>query len=51
VAGTLGGWQDEDDTGWSDVPGQLAVFDGSGATASVDPREIDDPVVELAPIT
>lgn len=49
--GTFGGWQEGDDTGRSYVPGSVAVRDASGAITSVDPRDIDDPVVELAQIT
>jgi hypothetical protein len=33
------------------VPGPVAVLDASGAITSVDPRDIDDPVVALPQIT
>lgn len=51
AAGTFGGWQEGDDTGRSYVPGPVAVLDASGAITSVDPRDIDDPVVVLPQIT
>jgi hypothetical protein len=51
AAGTFGGWQEGDDTGRSYVPGPVAVLDASGAITSVDPRDIDDPVVALPQIT
>jgi len=51
AAGTFGGWQEGDDTGRSYVPGPVAVLDASGAIASMDPRDIDDPVVVLPQIT
>jgi hypothetical protein len=51
AAGTFGGWQESDDTGRSYVPGPVAVLDPSGAITSVDPRDIDDPVVALPQIT
>lgn len=49
--GTFGGWHECDDTGRSYVPGPVAVLDASGAITSVDPRDIDDPVVALPQIT
>lgn len=51
AAGTFGGWQEGDDTGRSYVPGPVVVLDASGAITSVDPRDIDDPVVALPQIT
>jgi hypothetical protein len=51
VAGTFGGWQEADDTGRSYVPGPVAILDSSGALTSIDPRDIDDPVVGLPQIT
>ncbi|MFC1642740.1 hypothetical protein ACFL5O_08660 [Myxococcota bacterium] len=51
AAGTFGGWQESDDTGRSYVPGPVAVLEPSGAITSVDPRDIDDPVVALPEIT
>lgn len=51
AAGTFGGWQEDDDTGRSYVPGPVAVLDASGAITSMNPRDIDDPVVVLPKIT
>lgn len=51
AAGTFGGWQEGDDTGRSYVPGPVAVLDPSGEITSVDPRDIDDPVIALPAIT
>ncbi|MCW5790248.1 MAG: hypothetical protein KIT72_07500 [Polyangiaceae bacterium] len=51
VAGTFGGWQDGDETGRTYVPGPVAVMDASGKITSVDPRELDEPVVEIAEVT
>jgi hypothetical protein len=51
AAGTFGGWQEGDDTGRAHVPGPVAVLDASGAITTMDPRDIDDPVVEVPEIT
>ena len=51
TAGTFGGWQEGDDTGRAYVPGPVAVVDASGIVTSVDPRDLEEPVVELRPIT
>ena len=51
VAGTFGGWEEGDDTGRSYVPGPVAVLDASGAVTSLDPRDIEEPVVVLLHIT
>ncbi|HVY28333.1 MAG TPA: hypothetical protein VHB79_17380 [Polyangiaceae bacterium] len=51
AAGTFGGWQEGDDTGRSYVPGPVAVLDAAGAITSVDPRDIENPLVALRPIT
>ncbi len=49
--GTFGGWQHGDDTGRCYVPGPVAVLDASGAMTSMDPRDLDETVVELAEIS
>lgn len=51
AAGTFGGWQEGDDTGRAYVPGPVAVLDASGAMTTMDPRDIEDPVVTLPGIT
>lgn len=51
VAGTFGGWQEDDDTGRGYVPGPVAVLDASGAVSTVDPRDIEDPVIELPEVS
>jgi hypothetical protein len=50
AAGAFGGWREGDDTGRSFVPGLVAVLDASGKLTSMNPRDIDDPVVELPEI-
>jgi hypothetical protein len=52
AAGTFGGWQEGDDTGRALVPGPVAVLDEAGELRTMelrtmDPREIEEPVVEL----
>jgi hypothetical protein len=47
AAGTFGGWQEGDDTGRALVPGPVAVLDASGELTTVDPRDIEEPVVAL----
>ena len=51
AAGTFGGWQEGDDTGRAHVPGPVAVLDASGAITTMDPRDIEDPVVDVSEIT
>ncbi len=51
AAGALGGWREGDDAERCYVPGPVAVIDAAGTMTSVDPRDIDDPVVELQVIT
>jgi len=51
VAGTFGGWQPGDSTDRKLVPGPVAVLDESGQLTSVDPAEIDHPIVDLGPIS
>jgi hypothetical protein len=51
AAGTFGGWEEGDDTGRRYVPGPVTVLDGSGSVTVADPRDLDDPVVALPPIT
>lgn len=51
VAGSLGGWEEGDDTGRMYVPGQVACVDSDGKMTSCDPRELDQPPVEVPEIT
>lgn len=51
VSGSYGGWQESDDTGRDYVPSPVAVLGEGGKIESVDPRDIDDPVIELEAIT
>jgi hypothetical protein len=51
VAGSLGGWEEGDDTGRGYVPGLVAATDVEGNIAMVDPRTIEDPVDAMSPIT
>lgn len=50
AVGTFGGW-DPADGGRIMVPGPVAVLGEDGKLTSVDPSEIDDPVVPLPEIT
>jgi hypothetical protein len=49
--GSFGGWREGEDTDREYVPGPVAVLDAFGAITSVDPRAIDDSVVDLKEIT
>jgi len=51
VAGTFGGWQEGDATGRSYVSGPVAILDPTGAITALDPRNIDEPVVEVPRIS
>lgn len=51
ITGTFGGWQPGDDTGREYVPGKVAAMNEQGVLESKDPREIEDPVLELNHIT
>ncbi|MBI5549544.1 MAG: hypothetical protein HY901_37135 [Deltaproteobacteria bacterium] len=51
VAGTFGGWQPGDQTGRSYVPGKVAVLDVQGRIASAEPREIDEPINDIASVS
>jgi len=47
TAGTLGGWQEGDDTGRELVPGPVAGLDASGELTTMDPADIEAPVFEI----
>jgi hypothetical protein len=51
AAGTFGGWREGDETGRMYVPGPVAVLDASGALTTADPRDLEDPIVDLPAIT
>ena len=51
MAGSLGGWEEGDDSGRSYVPGEVACFDPEGKVVSCDPRELDRPRIEVPMIT
>jgi hypothetical protein len=51
VAGTFGGWQSGDPSGRDYVPGLVAVLDEAGQITSADPRDLDEPIFELRPIS
>jgi hypothetical protein len=46
-AGSLGGWQDGDDTGRQYVPGEVAALDEEGNVVSKNPEEIQNPISPL----
>jgi hypothetical protein len=51
VMGSVGGWEPGDESGRAYVPGQVARFDADGALTTVDPRDLDDPEVEVLYLT
>lgn len=51
ATGTFGGWEESDDTGRAYVPGNVVVLDPTGQLTSVDPRELEDPIIELDEIS
>jgi hypothetical protein len=51
AAGSLGGWEEGDDTGRSYVPGPVACIGPDGEIISCDPRELDRAPVEISSIT
>jgi hypothetical protein len=44
TAGSLGGWQDGDQSGRQYVPGDVAIITGDGSIETRDPRELENPV-------
>jgi hypothetical protein len=51
ATGTYGGWEESDDTGRVYVPGKVMVVNEQGQYESVDPREIEDPIIQLTRIS
>lgn len=51
MAGSFGGWQQDDDTGRILVTGSVAVMDESGDIKSVDPQEIEQPIFALSAVS
>lgn len=47
MTGSLGGWEEGDDTGREYVPGKVAVLGADGKWTSVNPEEIESPVVVM----
>lgn len=47
MTGSLGGWEEGDDTGREYVPGKVAVISADGQWTSADPWEIESPVVVM----
>ncbi|HEX6903445.1 MAG TPA: hypothetical protein VF789_27255 [Thermoanaerobaculia bacterium] len=50
TVGCFGGWEPEDETGRTYVPGPVAVMDENGQIVSVDPRDVPNPVVSILEI-
>lgn len=50
TVGCFGGWEPEDDSGRTYVPGPVAMLDENGNIVSVDPRDIPDLIVSLLEI-
>ncbi len=51
MAGSLGGWEEGDETGRSYVPGQVACVDAKGNITTCDPQDLDRPPVDVSEIT
>lgn len=51
TVGTLGGWEEGDDTGRIYVPGEVAVMNDKGEIEGRDPRSIEEPTVEIQSLT
>ena len=51
AAGSMGGWEEGDQTGRQYVPGHVAVFTESGNFASCDPRELHKPPKEIVGVS
>jgi len=47
TAGSLGGWEEGDETGRRYVPGKVTALDEKGEIVSVDPRALDRTLVEM----
>ncbi|MCA9599833.1 MAG: hypothetical protein KC776_41290 [Myxococcales bacterium] len=47
MAGSFGGWEEGDDTGRMLVPGPVATLDAAGNLVAADPRDLQEPTVEL----
>lgn len=51
MAGTIGGWEPDDDTGREFVPGEVAVLDEDGELTAVDPEELHEPPRPLSELS
>jgi hypothetical protein len=51
AAGSIGGWEEGDDTGRMYVPGQVVYLDTDGKLNSCDPQDLDRPPIEMPVIT
>ncbi|MFO1512864.1 MAG: hypothetical protein U1F83_08145 [Verrucomicrobiota bacterium] len=51
TVGSLGGWEEGDETGREYVPGQVAALNHKGEIFSVDPKVIDRTPVEMASLS
>lgn len=47
MAGSLGGWEPDDPTGREFVPGQVTVLASQGTFQSVNPQDIERPIVDM----
>lgn len=50
-AGSFAGWREGDPTDRCLVPGPVAVIDEHGQLTTADPRDLEEPIVELAAIS
>jgi hypothetical protein len=50
TVGCFGGWEPEDETGRTHVPGPVAVLDEDGRIVSVDPQDVPNLVVPILEI-
>lgn len=51
AAGSLGGWEEGDDTGRQFVPGMVVAYDDSGKLVECDPRDLREPVEHIAQLS
>jgi hypothetical protein len=51
MAGSLGGWEPEDDTERQFVPGPVAAMDANGNLQTMNPEDIERPLIAIPEIT
>lgn len=51
MAGSLGGWQPDDDSGRQFVPGKVAVLAKDGSIQTANPEDIPNPIFNISTVT